>query len=122
MSETKHTPGPWAWNRVNYSKNLSGELTKSILISHERGYIARLFSEDGGFGLNSHAPSNDQADANARLIAAAPTLLAEMQRYLPVLEALECDPTLWIAYTKGTGIATTNGYRAALAAAEPGMT
>lgn len=40
--------------------------------------------------------------------------LKEIQRYLPILEELEKYPWLWEHFTKGTGIATLNGYRAAI--------
>ena len=40
----------------------------------------------------------------------------EMRRYLPVLEALEANPSSWEWFTDSTGIATLNGYRHALAA------
>jgi chromosome segregation ATPase len=41
-------------------------------------------------------------------------LKREMRRYLPVLDALEASHSAWQWYTDGTGIATLNGYRAAL--------
>jgi hypothetical protein len=41
-------------------------------------------------------------------------LRSEMKRYLPVLEAMESNHSGWEWYTAGTGIATLNGYRAAL--------
>lgn len=41
--------------------------------------------------------------------------LKEMQRYLPIIEAAERDAQVWNRITAGTGIATANGYRAALA-------
>ena len=44
----------------------------------------------------------------------------EMKRHLPILEALERSPFLWSSYTDGTGIATLNGYRAALAPEQKG--
>ena len=44
-------------------------------------------------------------------------LLAEMKRYLPVLQALENKPSAWEWYTDSTGIATLNGYRNAIAKA-----
>ncbi len=45
-------------------------------------------------------------------------LLREMQRYLVVLERLWGEPKLWSEMTQGTGIATINGYRHAIAKAE----
>lgn len=38
----------------------------------------------------------------------------EMQRYFPVLQRLEANPELWVEITEGLGIATLEGYRAAL--------
>lgn len=38
---------------------------------------------------------------------------AEMVRHLPILERLETAPMLWDMATRGTGIATLNGYRMA---------
>lgn len=44
-------------------------------------------------------------------------MLAEMKRYLPVLEKLEKDDD-WNYFTDGTGIATANGYRDTIKRAE----
>jgi len=44
-------------------------------------------------------------------------LLAEMKRYLPILEAIEGNPELWERLTARHGIATANGYRNAIAKA-----
>lgn len=38
------------------------------------------------------------------------SLRSEMFRYGPVLEAIEAKSLVWAEVTKGTGIATTNGY------------
>lgn len=90
-----HTPGPWEayGNRVRLTDHARVADTWSSAIPH------------------------DERAANARLIAAAPELLAEMKRYLPILEQCE-QGTRWAKYTEGTGIATLNGYRAAIAKAE----
>jgi hypothetical protein len=45
---------------------------------------------------------------------AQPDTIAEMERILPVLERAEADPETWDRLTAGTGIATLNGFRAAL--------
>lgn len=54
------------------------------------------------------------------LIAAAPHLLKEMERYLPILERAEemGGGGVWGTLTDGTGIATINGYKAAIAKAK----
>lgn len=44
-------------------------------------------------------------------------LLAEMNRYLPILETIEGNPELWERITARHGIATLNGYRNAIAKA-----
>jgi hypothetical protein len=94
-NETKFTPGPW------------GKVGCAILCDGID--IARVYQPYG--------VSDETHTANARLIAAAPTQHAELLRYLPVLERAEADPELWARLTAGTGIATLNGYRAALAKA-----
>ena len=45
-------------------------------------------------------------------------LLKEMQRYLPILERLEEDASLWFEFSGGTGLATANGYRNAITKAK----
>ena len=59
MSEAQHTPGPWM-----YHKQLNGSLT--------------FFGENGNRVILSAARLINQ-EANARLIAAAPELLAALQ-------------------------------------------
>lgn len=61
MSETKHTPGPWS-----VAETQEGTLIKSDV---EPGYFARIQGACAG----AHGK---QGAANARLIAAAPELLA----------------------------------------------
>lgn len=56
-------------------------------------------------------------EERARLIAAAPDLLAEMKRYLPILDRVFDDRP---EVLEGLGIATLNGYRAAIQKAEGG--
>lgn len=58
--------------------------------------------------------NEDQAERIKELESAAPKMLAEMLRYLPVLDRAEADPELWGHLTHGLGIATLNGYRAAI--------
>jgi hypothetical protein len=62
---SKHTPGPW-------------RLTGDKLFR-----LTRQIEDTNGMGL-AHAYGNDaEADANARLIAAAPDLLAAIETLLP---------------------------------------
>jgi len=70
MSEQKHTPGPWE----------SGNGTTSIYGSDGKEVARRIW----------HGPQDDERSlANARLIAAAPELLAALQ-YL--CEVSHTDP------------------------------
>lgn len=99
----EHTPGPWKidWN-----------ISRLDIFSAD---AATLVSTLRRSALSSGI--DETAKANARLIAAAPTQHAEMLRYLPVLERAEADSELWARLTDGLGIATLNGYRAAIAKA-----
>ena len=108
MSEQpKHTPGPWL--------KADGDFVYAL---HQfNGRTVNRFSAS-----IDHYPSQggtkEEGEANAHLIAAAPDQHQEMRRYLPVLERAESDPELWARLTEGLGIATLNGYRAAIAKAE----
>lgn len=50
----------------------------------------------------------------AELQAEIALLRSEMRRYLPLIEKAEQYRHTWDFLTEGTGIATANGYRAAL--------
>lgn len=92
---TAHTRGPWHQNSYQV------EADDGSLICHMSGWRGPKFTE-----------------ANARLIAAAPTMHEEMQRFLEVIERAEADSEVWTRLTAGTGIATANAYRAAIAKAK----
>jgi len=92
MTDTKHTPGPW----IHYGKVTLVDDTYSLFCGgvnpvrgHYIGDICSIQSCDHIDGV----PRED-AEANARLIAAAPDLLA-------ALEAVE-DDGCWNEFTKGT--------------------
>jgi hypothetical protein len=74
--ETKHTPGPWRY-RQPISDRLRGQPIRSleVLVDGPNGiykpYVADVRSLD--------AAGNDNTEANARLIAAAPDLLAALE-------------------------------------------
>jgi hypothetical protein len=54
------------------------------------------------------------AASPARVGEGEDRLLREMQRYLPILERIEAHAETWDWATRGTGVATLNGYRAAM--------
>ena len=71
MSEAKHTPGPWTYDdRWSQVLDQSG---RRILLT--------------GVALTTgNHPSKTEAEANDRLIAAAPDLLAELKSLVSALE------------------------------------
>lgn len=81
------TPGPWTYKpcTIGHPDNLRNRVVKCD------GYnIARVFSEDSTLaGMTSIAPPEAVAEANARLIAAAPDLLAACRAALEVIPGLE---------------------------------
>jgi hypothetical protein len=66
---TQHTPGPWVYK--------GGETT--TIREADGSMICQMKFLTGPHGLGGRR-SNDEVDANARLIAAAPDMLAELQR------------------------------------------
>lgn len=98
---SQHTPGPWHWSGSSAGYG-------SLVSDSGVEVLADIDYE----GLNLHG---DDKEADACLIAAAPTLFSEMCRYLPVLERAESEPEIWSKLTEGLGVATLNGYRAAIA-------
>ena len=76
---TTHTPGPWEYFPA---KNQDMEATFSIRGNAEFLATMDTVSVDGG---PYRAPAN--AEANARLIAAAPAMLAALQDALVYLDA-----------------------------------
>lgn len=81
------------------------------------GSIWTHFDGPGPVHSGCDWPGNEK---QARLAVAAPALLEALERHLPILERAEECPTIWEELTKGTGIATLNGYRHALSAARDG--
>ena len=95
---SKHTPAPWVIDGDQINGADGAPICETVI------------------AMNAEQAAILAADA--RLMAAAPEMAAEMRRYLPIIDAIEKDPALWWRLTAGTGIATANGYRAALAKAE----
>jgi hypothetical protein len=65
MSETKHTPGPWTVNDQVAREDC-------LYIEAARVGVATVYSDN--------TPTVDESRANARLIAAAPDMLAALKR------------------------------------------
>jgi len=81
MSESKHTPGPWRWE---IDGTMSGR--GPVILSEEKyddgspRQLAELETSETNHGAKRarwrRQPDADEIEANARLIAAAPDLLA----------------------------------------------
>ena len=94
---TKHTPGPWSVNGIIYNEDASAPTGRRstltgptvtadvLLVSGVNGQVAEIRRGSNGvgpFGL-----------ADARLIAAAPSLLSACKAALSLVESLPYDPT-----------------------------
>ncbi len=82
---------------------------------------ADIFDGKWEQGVWTGLPSEDHAKEMANRWNLHLVLLAEMVRYLPVIERAEQDPELWARLTAGTGIATANGYREAIRKTQPNL-
>lgn len=71
-ANTKHTPGPWT---KMPTRSPDGKLTGHILHRGEHGASFALLQNTSGLGVPL---SDEEAEANAILIAAAPDLLAAL--------------------------------------------
>ncbi|WP_315383391.1 hypothetical protein [Microvirgula aerodenitrificans] len=78
--ETKHTPGPWTAHPIELNHGLPYTPVAASTL------IAKAYST--AFG------DHEQSEANARLIAAAPELLKELDRLLSaVMQNSDADQT-----------------------------
>lgn len=71
MSEPKHTPGPWRWEENTASK--AG--CRCVRIVPDGGNCETAYLQS----FPSHGRSDDEAMANAHLIAAAPDMLIALE-------------------------------------------
>jgi hypothetical protein len=78
-----HTPGPW--------RKCGGATPPYTAVHSSRGYIVFVMADAGTVehGKPIDAPSMDEQQANARLIAAAPDLLDALQSLLIYLTSEE---------------------------------
>lgn len=78
MSNQAHTPGPWT------SEGEAGH----IVARDEIGGLRRTHSIACVYGDSDEWPLSEEAQANARLIAAAPTMLAALHEARAILQTL----------------------------------
>ena len=84
-NETKHTPGPWTWEREAHPERNKREdhcIWSICPAASPLQAVARI--ENSGFADASQ--SAERCDANARLIAASPSLVDALRRAIPWLE------------------------------------
>ena len=87
MSAPKHTPGPWVSSEVN---QLGSPVVVGFTVTAGRASVAKIAHRLSGF---SAAPPNEAAEANARLIAAAPELLDALKAFVEAMAAVNpLDP------------------------------
>ena len=94
MSEAKHTPGPWligSDQRLVYALHHNGDFHKGapLLVNRFSAYVEPYTSQGGTI---------EEAQANARLIAAAPELLAHAEADIADLEYYIGNPSAWDSF------------------------
>ena len=85
-TDAKHTPGPWMTQRSHSGRTIYAETQRDFEIKETR-ILAFMVRNEAQFPV-------EQSDANARLIAAAPELLAELREIESKLSALLCERVL----------------------------
>ena len=80
MSSKQHTPGPWTIVSTFNASDCDGKLLCSI--EGADLYLAEVWGDIG---------SKEEAEANARLIAAAPDLVAACKMWLAETKWLDAD-------------------------------
>lgn len=114
--ETKHTAGEWdAWINGCSKYSVTGPAAAAAMAaiwimkdSGHRGHYVELASQSlecPGIALGD---TKERAEANARLIAAAPDLLEALEQIATATEATVCNPE-WVAMRARTAIAKATG-------------
>lgn len=82
----QHTPGPWRLAFNNAADGWTVEAGHNDYIGHTAAFTPRP-------GSNERTLSRDEAEANARLIAAAPTLLEALKKCKAAVENGNLPPS-----------------------------
>ena len=106
----KHTPGPWAAHGLSIYTKDKMEHWVSPLDARCRWVAVTLDNEvSSGVCVTDNAPSLQEAESNARLIASAPTMLSVLERVsewlkqhgTPENQGIACDVFQAIDAAKG---------------------
>ena len=82
-----HTPGPWTYN---FNPGLYGQVIEAA--------TGKLIADPAEFrDWRAHSGSSAEAVANARLIAAAPDLLAALIAIADAGDGVRMEPEYWAA-------------------------
>ncbi len=80
MSDTKHTPGPWAWSDAGTRLVATGHLSGAYIFwPRNIGGESDARQDGWASALGSPDTTDEESEANARLISAAPELLAALE-------------------------------------------
>jgi hypothetical protein len=86
MSEIKHTPGPWGVSAIS----------PNIVVQHDfMGATNVQVGSASGYTGSPFFPSDEEAIANARLIAAAPELLEALKEAIETIKFLSTRDNSW---------------------------
>jgi len=103
MNTHGHTPGPWTYNGINHAV---------YAVYDESAYSVANCTK------NAVGTPEDHADANCRLIAAAPELLAALKRAVPWLGLAAAENLQIDCANPGDLLATLDRAAAAIAKTE----
>ena len=83
---TQHTPGPWrigGWDGYDYNLPPDPDLNDPDVYRRTHAAYPAIFGANGNRICNVDSHKDEDRNANAQLIAAAPDLLAACQLLLP---------------------------------------
>jgi len=105
MSETKHTPGPWSLEHWDYGEGRPDETMPTICTDDTAvAQVLAIFRPDDA----DHGES--ERDANARLIAAAPDLLAACEAAFNYVNVPNAESLYWQARSGKMGWEEAQGF------------
>lgn len=88
MDDTKHTPGPWGLSEIDDGVGFGGGLAIDAIDPAD----GRNFEVCEVWGIDDNRDFDNRARANARLIAAAPDMLAALEFAVGAAMGQRADP------------------------------